>query len=187
MTDFIDQAKAAIEREDYTAVIDLLRPLACEGCTEAEFLMGYLFFTSAEVTKDESQAWLERAAAKDHPEALYHLSGLGQQIDFGPPEDETHGRLLIRAAELGLPQAQRDLGCFYAIGEGGFQQDQVLGRLWYGRAAAQGHADAQYNFGLMLLEGAGGPAEPDTGMEWVRRAAKQGDAAAIHFLSDCPK
>src|SRR5712672_2210566 len=111
MTDVIEQAKTAIEREDYTAAIDLLRPLARDGCTEAEFLMGYLFFTSAEVTKDESRVWLERAAAKDHPGALYHLSGLGQMIDFGPPEDDTHGRLLIRAAELGLSQAQRDLGC----------------------------------------------------------------------------
>lgn len=187
MKDAIEKAKAAIEREDYEVASDLLMPLAENGAAEAEFLMGYLYFTSASVTKDESRAWLERAAAKDHPGALYYLSGLGNTIDLGPPEDDVHGRFLIRAAELGLPQAQRDLGCFYAIGEYGFPKDLVLGRIWYGRAAVQGHRDAQYNFGLMLLHGEGGPVEPDAGMEWLRRAAKQGDAAAIDFLSDCLK
>lgn len=187
MKDVIEKAKAAIEREDYAVASDLLRPLAEHGAAEAEFLMGYLYFSSAPVTKDESRSWLERAAAKDHPEALYYLSGLGHTVDFGPPEDDAHGRFLIRAAELGLPRAQRDLGCFYSIGEGGFPKDSALGRLWYGRAATQGHADAQYNFGLMLLHGEGGPAEPDAGIEWIHRAAKQGDKAAIHFLSDCPK
>src|SRR5207248_327759 len=120
------------------------------------FLMGYLYFTSAPVEKDESRAWLERSAAKDHPEALYYLSRLGHSFDFGPPEDEAHRRLLIRAAELEFPEAQRDLGCFCAIGEGGFPKDPTLGRLWYGRAAAQDHADAQYNFGFMLLSARAG-------------------------------
>ena len=187
MKDIIQKAKAAIEREDYSSAIGVLRPLAGDGCAEAEFLMGYLYFTSAQVTKEQSRVWLERAAAKDHPEALYYLSGLGQTIDFGPPEDDAHGRLLVRAAELGLPQAQRDLGCFYATGEGGFPKDLALGRLWYGRAAAQDQADAQYHFGRMLFYGEGGPAEPEAGLEWVRRAAALGDAAAIHFLSEHAK
>src|SRR5215831_3122788 len=112
MRDVLEKAKAAIENEDYEAANGLLRPLAGDGVTEAEFLMGYLLFTSAAVTKEESRTWLERAAVKDHPEALYYLSKLGQSIDFGPPEDEPHKCLLVRSAELGLPQAQRDLGCF---------------------------------------------------------------------------
>src|SRR4051812_1565089 len=120
MTDVIEEAKVAIEREDYVAAADLLRPLAENGVPDAEFLMGYLYFTSAPVEKDESRAWLQRSAAKDHPEALYYLSRWGHRFDFGPPEDEAHRRLLIRAAELGFPEAQRDLGCFCAIGEGGF-------------------------------------------------------------------
>lgn len=186
MSETIEKAKAAIGREDYDGAIELLRPLANAGDADAEFLMGYLYFTSADVAKHDSLAWLERAAAKNHPEALYYLAGLGSTIDFGPPEDDSHRTLLVRAAELGLAQAQRDLGCYYAIGEGCFRKDEALSRLWYGRAAEQGHADAQYNYGLMLLHGEGGPAEPDAGIEWVRRSARQGDSGATHFLSQIP-
>jgi len=180
----VEQAKAAIEREDYDSAIKLLRPLADGGLAEAEFLLGYLYFTSAEVSKTESRAWLERAAAQKHPEALYYLACLGSTCDFGPPEDATHRALLVSSAELGCPEAQRDLGCFHAVGDLGFPKDEVLARLWYGRAAAQGHADAMYNYGSMLLYGEGGPAEPETGMDWIRRAAAQGDHGAIHFLAN---
>ena len=183
MNETIHRAKDAIEREDYGTAIELLQPLAKDGLPEAEFLMGYLYFTSADVTKEDARIWLERAAAKNHPEALYRLACFGDKFDFCPPEDDTRRGFLVRAAELGSVEAQRDLGCFYAIGEYGFSRDEVLGRLWYGRAAAQGHADAQYNYGLMLLYGEGGIAEPEAGMEWVRRAAAQGDLGAVHYLS----
>jgi len=184
MSEAIDQARTAIEREDYTLATQLLRPLADDGQAAAQYLLGYLFFTSADVAKDDSRAWLQRAAAQDHPEALYHLACLGDQFDFGPPEDETRRALLVRAAELGAAEAQRDLGCFYATGDDGFPKDEALGRLWYGRAAAQNHVDAQYNYGSMLLYGEGGPADPETGKDLIRRAAAQGDAAAIHHLRD---
>src|SRR5436190_12351849 len=104
MSETIEKAKAAIEREDYDAATELLRPLAHADMADAEFLMGYLFFTSADVTKHDSRAWLERAAAKSHPEALYYLARLGPTIDFGPPEDDVHRVFLVRAAELGLAQ-----------------------------------------------------------------------------------
>jgi TPR repeat protein len=183
MSATIDKAKAAIEREDYDTAMAILRPLADSGEAEAEFLMGYLYFTSATVTKSDSIAWLGRAAAKNRPEAFYYLACLGDKIDFGPPEDEVHRGCLIRAAELGFAKAQRDLGCNYTTGEGGFSKDEALGRLWYGRAAEQGHADAEFNYGIMVIHGEGGPADPQAGMEWVRLAAKHGDGGAIHFLS----
>jgi TPR repeat protein len=183
MTQAVETAKTAIEREDYDAAAALLQPLAQSGLTEAEFLMGFLYFTSANVTKQESRVWLERAAAKDHAEALFYLACLGRNIDFGQPEDDVHRGFLVRAAELGLAKAQRDLGCYYAIGGGAFAKDETLARLWYRRAAEQGHADAQYNYGLMLLHGEGGSAEPKAGIEWVRRAAARGNSGATHFLS----
>ena len=100
-----------------------------------------------------------------------------------PPQDAAHAALLMRAAELGSIDAQRDLGCCYATGEATIPQNPLLARLWYGRAAEAGHADAQYNFGCMLLDGEGGPKEPESGMAWVRRAAAQGDPCAVHFLA----
>ncbi len=119
---------------------------------------------------------------KDHPEALYYLASLGDKIDFGSPEDHFRKGLLVRAAELGFAKAQRDVGCYYAIGEYGFPKDGALGRLWHG-GLMQGHADAEFNYGIMVMRGEGGPADPQAGREWVRLAAKHGDGAAILFLS----
>lgn len=184
MNEIIAQAKEAIARADYELAVRLIRPLADAGHAGAQFLLGYLYFTGADVAKDDSREWLKRAAAQDHAEALYYLSGLGDTYDSGPPEDDSRRSMLIRAAELGASDVQRDLGCYYATGEGGLPQDETLGRFWYSRAAAQGHADAQYNYGCMLLYGEGGPADLEMGKAMIRKAAANGDPCAIHFLSD---
>lgn len=181
MNEAIEEARRAIEREEYESASELLRPLADTGSAEAQYLLGYLYFTSADVDAQESYQWLEQAAAEQHPEAIFHLACSRTDGLFGPPDDEVHRTLLIRAAELGSVQAQRDLGCCYATGDDGWPLDPVLGRLWYGRAAAAGHADAQYNFGLMLLDGEGGPADP-SGDEWIHRAAAQSDPSALNYL-----
>ncbi len=183
MNDALAKAQAALAREDYESVKFISQPLAESGDSEAQYLMGCLFFTAAEVAKEGSREWLKRAVAQNHPQACYCLAQMGGASDFGPPESESQRQLLIRSAELGYAQAQRDLGCYYSTGAGGFPVDQRLGRHWYGRAAEQAHADAQYNFGLMVLLGEGGPKDCGAGMEWIRRAATNGDDDAITYLS----
>src|SRR2546426_10910174 len=71
MNETLSEIKDAIQREDYDSAIRLLRPLADAGQSEAQFLFGYLFFTGADVTKDDSRGWLQRAASQDHPDAIY--------------------------------------------------------------------------------------------------------------------
>jgi len=176
-------AQEAIEREEYDAAMPLLRGSADSGSAEAQYLLGYLYFTSADVDLAESKQWLERAAGQGHAEALFYLSDLNDDGTTGPPDSDYRRTLLVRAAELGSLRAQRDLGCYYAIGEFGFPLDLRLGRLWYSCAAERGHADAQYNYGLMVINGEGGPADESSGLEWVRRAAAQNDEAALHYLS----
>ena len=166
--------------------IRLLQPLAETGVAEAQFLLGYLFFTGANVSKPESRDWLERAASQDHPEATYWLACMGADCDFGPPDDDHGRRLLLRAAELGSPAAQRDLGCFYATGDSGFPKDQSSARNWYGLAAQQGHADAQYNYAFMLLLGEGGLADRERAYVSFRKAADAGKEEARRFLAENP-
>ena len=176
-------AQEAIGREEYDVAKRLLRGSADSGSAEAQYLLGYLYFTSAHVDLADSKQWLERAGAQGHAEALFYLSDLNDDGTTGPPDSDHRRTLLKRAAELGSLRAQRDLGCYHAIGEFGFRQDLSLGRLWYSRAAERGHADAQYNYGLMLINGEGGPADKPGGLEWVRRGAAQNDEAALYYLS----
>ena len=176
-------AQEAIERREYDLAVRLLRSPADSGSAVAQYLLGYLYFTSADVDPVESKQWLERAAAQQHPDALFYLSNWHEDGICRPPNSERRRALLLRAAELGSLQAQRDLGCYYAIGEAGFPLDPRLGRLWYSRAAERGHADAQYNYGLMIILGEGGPPDSISGLDWIRRAASQNDEAALHYLS----
>lgn len=176
-------AKEAIEREQYEVAMRLLRGWADSGSAEAQYLLGHLYFTSADVELAESTQWLERAAAQDHSEALFDLSNLNDDGTTGPPDSDHRRTLLLRAAELGSLRAQRDLGCYYATGDFGFTLDLRLGRLWYLRAAERGHADALFNYGIMVINGEGGPADEHSGLEWVRLAAAQNDESALRYLS----
>jgi uncharacterized protein len=49
---------------------------------------------------------------------------------------------------------------------------------WYRKAAERGHADAQYNLGLMYYDGQGTPLDPSEASRWFRKAAEQGLADA---------
>jgi len=183
MNELLKKAQEAIERGEYDAAVGLLRGPADSGSADAQYLLGYLYFTSADVDRVESRQWLELAAAQQHADALFCLSNWHEDNTVRPPDSERRRAQLLRAAELGSLRAQRDLGCYYAIGEAGFPLDPVLGRLWYSRAAERGHADAQYNYGRMMIHGEGGPSDPIGGLEWIRLSAAQNDPAALHFLA----
>jgi uncharacterized protein len=186
MKEALEEAREAIEREEYKRASDLLRPLADAGSADAQYLLGDLYFTSAGVDAHESRQWLEQAAAQQHPEAIFRLASWRSDGLFGTPTDEEGRALLIHAAELGSIQAQRDLGCAYATGDDGWPLDPARGRFWYGRAATSGHADAQFNYGLMLLHGEGGLIDT-AGHEWIQRAAAQNAPCAVHFIESVPR
>lgn len=183
MNELLKTAQEAIERGEYDAAVGLLLGPADSGSADAQYLLGYLYFTSADVDPVESRQWLELAGAQEHADALFYLSNWHDDNTTGPPDTERRRAQLLRAAKLRSLRAQRDLGCYYAIGEAGFPLDPVLGRVWYSRAAERGHADAQYNYGLMVIHGEGGPSDPIAGLEWIRLSAAQNDAAALHYLA----
>lgn len=76
MHEVVKAANEAINREDYTLAANLLPGPAHSGILEAQFLLGYRYFTSADLDLRESRHWLELAAAQRHADALFHLSTL---------------------------------------------------------------------------------------------------------------
>ena len=165
------EAKDAIVVENYEKATKLLKPNAEKGIAEAQFLLGYLYFTDADVSKEESLLWLQRSAQQNHADACYYLAHHCEQYDFGTPVDEQHWELLRKAAEFGSVEAQRDLGCYYAVGNEGLEKDEMESRKWYTLAAEKGHADAQYNLGLMWFNGEGGSKDIDKAIYWFTLSA----------------
>src|SRR6266851_3807600 len=155
----VQQAKEAITANNYHEAVHLLKPLLEQGTVEAEFLFGFLYFAEIGITKTEARAWMEKASAQEHPAACYCLAcGLSFSDDYRPrlPIDLPSWALLKKAADLGLSDAQRDLGYCYSIGCFEVPQNATETREWYTRAARQRDPKAQLDLAKLYLEGIGG-------------------------------
>ena len=56
----------------------------------------------------------------------------------------------------------------------GVSQDYSKAREWYLKAANQGHADAQYNLGVMYYQGQGVRQNTASAKEWFGKACDNG-------------
>jgi localization factor PodJL len=81
---------------------------------------------------------------------------------------------LRTAANLGYAPAQRRLGKLYEDGGAGVQKDEVEGRRWTQRAAANGDPRGMHNLGLDYYEGTGGIKNMAVAAQWFQRAAELG-------------
>lgn len=89
-----------------------------------------------------------------------------------------------KAAELGEPEAQFDLGYAYYNGEG-IQRDYTVAVRWFKRAATQDFAKAQYNLSYCYMYGRGVPRDYDKALAFLTKAAGKGCQQAQITLSDC--
>ena len=80
-------------------------------------------------------------------------------------------------ADRGDPDAQFNMGQAYRLGRG-VPADLKIAQSWYQKAAAQGHEQAQANYGLMLYEGG----RRTEAMSWIKKAADRGDPRSQYVL-----
>ena len=99
--------------------------------------------------------------------------------------DAAFHRETLRAAQLGSVDAQRTLGVMYATGEWSAPKDLTEAARWYRLAAEHGDATSQYELGFMLLLGEDQPRDVEQGLNWIERAAGQGQREAVQLLIDC--
>jgi TPR repeat protein len=89
--------------------------------------------------------------------------------------------IAFTGASQGHADAQFNLGCCYATGEG-VAKDQAEAVRWYNMAAKQGHADAQFNltsYYARCYENSEGVAKDQAAaIEWFLKAALQNDPKA---------
>ena len=86
---------------------------------------------------------------------------------------------MANAAEAGDVTAQYYLGDFY------FNTQKFEGAIkWYRKAAAQGHAKAQYSLGYMYRNGLGVSKDYNKAFYWFTKAAEQGNVVAQWSLGN---
>ena len=73
--------------------------------------------------------------------------------------------LYLRAAQVGLPEAEFNVAVMYDSGRG-VGQDVAQAALWYARAATHGNHRAAYNLGQLYETGQGVPLNADLARSW---------------------
>ena len=92
-------------------------------------------------------------------------------------------KTITKAAELGHPEAQYQLGTMYEHGEGGAGVHEVTAVLWYTQAAERGHARAQEEMGTRYLTGQGVTTDIKKAEEFLTLSAEQGYARGQYRLA----
>ncbi len=87
-------------------------------------------------------------------------------------------RLWLPAARAGNVQARYHLALLYDR----LAPGSMAALIWYRRAAAAGHSDAQHNLALAYMRGEGVPVDMGEALYWWRRAARAGNVDSQYNL-----
>jgi hypothetical protein len=142
----IDAAYAAYQKGDYAVALQLARPMAEQGDSRAQSLLGLIYFNGHGVRRDEPEAinWYRRAADQGDADAQLTI-GLIYYEGRGVPQDYSEaGRWYLLAANRGNAVAQYNLGILYARGNG-VPRDNVLAHMWFNLAATLFTTSVQRN------------------------------------------
>ncbi len=91
---------------------------------------------------------------------------------------------LRQAALEGVAEAQYDLACAYADGNG-VPKNQRTAFRWFLKAAETGDAEAQTAVGYCYLNGEGVDLDEDAAVRWLKSAKEAGSPDADRYLTGC--
>ena len=156
---------------------------ADQGNTQAQKMLGDMYFKGIGVTKDEKEGLrlINLAAEQGLPEAQIFLGGCylnGTGVAKDPKEAI---KWYTKAAEQGDSNAQGSLGCFYQSGNL-VAKDEKEAVKWFNMSAEQGNSAAQGSLGRCYMEGIGVDKDEKEGVKWIQKSAEQGNANWQWFL-----
>jgi len=147
---------------------------AKNGDSHAQYKLGSAFLDGKGVKQNNTKAgyWFSQAAKQGNPDAQYKLAklyrdGKGVEVDL-----EKSFLLYRKAAEQNNSYAQCQ----------GVAADDEKAVHWYQKAAANGHATAQYNLGQAYRFGNGVEIDLEKAFKLIRKAAAQNDSSAQCLL-----
>lgn len=175
----------AFLRQEYTTVLETLRPLAERGEASAQTLLGYMHRTGLGVERSDREAveWYNKAAEQDDANAQY-LLGYMHQRGFGVPQYSAQALQWYRkAAGQGIAAARLGLGAMYDAAQG-VPRDHDEALTHFFSAAESGLAGAQHRLAVAYEKGDGVPSDFDEALKWYRLAAAQNFARSQHALGE---
>jgi uncharacterized protein len=152
--------------------------VAAGGSRRAMYELGRAYAASRQMP--EAIATWRKAADKGSTSAMVEL-GVLYATGAGVAKDNEQARKLFeRAAEGGNPRGVTNLAALG--GGGGPATDPAKSRALLAKAAAGNSAEAQYQLGLMMAEGVGGPKDDVAARGLFEKAAAQDHAGAMERM-----
>jgi TPR repeat protein len=178
----IDDASGAFARGDYATAIKLMRPLADQGNSTAQYYLALMHHTGEGVEQSNAEAakWYRKAADNGDARAQFNLALMyknGQGIAQSHAEAVKWYR---KAADQGNAMAQNSLGLMYDNGDG-LPKNQAEAAKWYRKAADQGSAKAQFNLAVMYANGQGVRRDAVEAYKWYTIAASRFPAGQTDY------
>jgi TPR repeat protein len=176
------------ERGELQTAFAMYLKAAHLGNEVAQTVVGIMCYSGLGVVKDPTKAvrWLQVAAEKGHPAAIYHL-GLCYERGLDTLERNvakaTH--LYLIAGKQRYHKAWRRLGFLCEHGSITSPQSLKQAAEYYLKAVELGDGRAANMLGGMYLEGRGVEKNSTKAMVYFRKAAEQGIPAAQYNLAYC--
>ena len=138
------EGATAYNNKNYAVALREVRPLALAGNTDAQHLLGLMYYMGRGVPQDYKIAlqWHLKAAQKGKADAQYVV---GAMYYTGNAVIQDHKQAVTwfrKAAEQNHPDAQQVLGLMYRYHTGGMPQDNVIAYMLWNLAAANGSSAA---------------------------------------------
>jgi len=188
-------AKASVENDQLglkTLVQSVpgLKKLSAQGDADAQHKLALLYLHGLVKGKDdriymlglkEAAELLEKSANQGNVEAQYWMTFVYKKGLLGKPSEEKALEWIRKAAENGSAIAGYELWVMYRRSENlRSKLDEAKPLLI--AAAKAGLGTAQFQYAIALFEGTFGPPEKKGGIEWVKKAAAQGEGPAQLLL-----
>lgn len=138
------EGASAYNARNYALALKEIVPLATAGHTDAQHLLGLMYYMGRGVARDYKQAfaWHHKAARQGKADAQY-VVGAMYYTGNAVPQDQRHAvSWFRRAAGQGHAEAQHALGLMYCYGQAGMPHDKVLAYMLWNLAAAGGNHNA---------------------------------------------
>jgi uncharacterized protein len=163
------------------AELSAIRERAVHGDASAQVTIGLAYDGSNRAFKPdraEARRWYEMAAKQGNLDGRFWLAGMDYSDGKDPALMRSRFFDLAKAGHVGGMSIYAN---FCAAGIGG-AKDFSAAMLWWKKAAAGGSSEAEFNIGVMYLEGEGVTVNEVEGVNWLRRAAGEGSSAAAARL-----
>jgi len=183
----LEDAAAALDREDYATARPMLLELSDAGYFWAMFELGKMSENGQGVARDDAEAlkWYRAAATAGYDLAQYKL-GLIFEDGIHAPQDYAEARKWYSvSANQGFAPAEYNFGVLYYYGRGG-AQDYTEAARWFRSAAEHALPTAETALAEAYREGRGVPRDAEKAEQWKDRAGMQGYAPAFYTTESGP-